>query len=320
MNPEQFEKEVEEYLSRILPEELKKLSVLPYYEFKCFLFSDTHYFSNENIDSFNSLFCGFYNIEFINEHSLSLAIRKPKNLFVDKDSNFIYKVFTKLVNEFCVGISIVTYGRVYWHKLEFTKKRFLNQYDSETKESLRASIEYSPQPVGFDKNETLSFVKNKGFTRFEFLFGAIWSLITNGKKWDQICNNYNKALLLFTLPQVDFSFYDEIFLLYYKSVENLLTVDILQKEKLENELRSINDALSTLGLKNFKDQFKSLYIVRGKIAAHQQQAKIELTTFEHVNDIKYFLDYMLFYKSYESLLKLPETQKIETVLLRKNIK
>ncbi|EMY71606.1 hypothetical protein [Leptospira vanthielii] len=319
MNPGQFDREVEEYLTQVLPKGLKDLSVLPFYEFKCFLFSDTHYFTNENIASFNSLFCGFYNIEFINERSLSLAIRKPKNLFKDKDSNFIYQVFTKIVNEFCVGLSIITYGRIYWHKLELTKKRFSNKYDSESLQNLQAAIDYYPHPVGFDNNEALTLVKKKGFSRFEFLFGTIWSLITNGKKWDQICNNYSKALLLFTIPQVDFSFYDEIFLLYYKSVENLLTVDILQKEKLENELRSINEALSKVGLINFKDQFKTLYIVRNKIAAHQQQVKIELTTFEHVNDIKYFLDYMLFYKSYESLLKLPETQMIETVFLRKNI-
>ena len=88
-------------------------------------------------------------------------------------------------------------------------------------------------PVGYDHDGLPHYDKRAHLQISNLHIGFVWLVVQHGRKWDQIFLNYRRALLLLTLPIADYSFYDEIFLLLYKSLENFIAVEVEGKRGFE---------------------------------------------------------------------------------------
>jgi hypothetical protein len=97
----------------------------------------------------------------------------------------------------------------------------------------------------------------------------------------------------------DLIFYREAFANFYRSFEYFITMRVLKKKKLSNELKELQEGIRLTGLPDqFCQEFQCLYKLRSEQVMHAQRAQKEIDG-EQALKIKTFTDYVLhrYYRS-----------------------
>lgn len=110
---------------------------------------------------------------------------------------------------------------------------------------------------------------------------------------------YLKGIIHLNAGFGDLTFSREAFANFYRSFEYFITVRVLKKKKLENELNDLKKAIRSLGLSDkFCEEFTNLYKIRSEQVMHAQKVPKDMNI-DDVLKIKIFTDYVL-HKYYRS--------------------
>lgn len=263
----------------------------PYYEFGATMWTETHLIEPETIDTFSSFGHPGFRFRYVQKHAFELILQTPKSSFktaLVESPVDVCRVFNEKFDDLAVGLSIGSYGRFHWHKPSI-RRRFTREWDTELGKSYNYRIRPTRHPTGFKD-------KKPSYTRLplevtSLILALFWTILWRDLKWHSTFINYRKALYLFSLAVTDYSFYEEIFLLLYKCIENIIALDQLQRPKLSNELKELKEGLSKRFIpESWLPEFDRLYRVRCKLAAHGINPRLQFVTYEDVHDIKLFLD------------------------------
>jgi len=288
----------------ILLKELGKNFRLKTNEATCFRLTTTvscytSTISLETVREANEMLNPLFSIELIDPSHFKLTILLPKKSFkgIEKDQlpEAIFIKATKHINMMCVGLSIATLGRFWWHGFNW-RDRFIEKFDNESNSQIDVELKHMSHPVSFYTDGKLQYaLDTKLFDISSFLIGLLFiSKSQLETTWRLVSLNYIKGLHLFATPVADINFYDEIFMCYYRCLENLCTVSILKKKSLKNEHKDITRALEICKVpKQALVEFNNVYKIRSSIVAHCQNPNSTLATFEHAHDVKILVDLVL---------------------------
>lgn len=261
--------------------------------------SDTHKFDkirdySLRLSKFNN---PFFDVQGKDE-KLHIKIFRPKNNFFNPTTdtyNFIFKL-EEIIKDYSIGISIISRGIFF--PFELGNLKF--EYEISDSEFGRMIPEFKSsyyQPIRYTNKGKVLFKKRK-IHLYHLIFPIVWTYFRDKKKWEQIHYFYSKALILLSQKDIKNIFYDEVFMLYYKIIENLSTLDFLLLRKLGNEKKEITSVIKS----NITDvylhkEIENIYILRSKILAHSQTSIHELATFKNVYDVKKIVDLLIIKKN-----------------------
>lgn len=245
-----------------------------------------------------------------NNEKVFLTLNRPKLNFFDpakQTKEFKFK-FEEIINDYIIGISIISRGIFYPFRLGNLHFDY-HLFDSEFgKINIEVTIEGN-RPTRFNIKE---IHKKKKMHLYQFIFPLMWTSLREKLKWDQIHYFYSKALILLSQNDIVDRFFDEIFMLFYKTFENIATFDILKKKKLDNELKELQLAVEMcVSDSHLRKQFKELYKLRCKVLAHSQNTKHELATFRNVLEMKRIVDYSIINQLLSHLLNYKDLEEIK---------
>ena len=104
---------------------------------------------------------------------------------------------------------------------------------------------------------------------------------------------YLKGIIHLSAGFGDLSFSREAFANFYRSFEYFITTRVLQKKKLDNELKDLKQGIRSLGLSDkFCEEFANLYKIRSEQVMHAQRGPKDMDM-DDVLKIKTFTDYAL---------------------------
>lgn len=110
------------------------------------------------------------------------------------------------------------------------------------------------------------------------------------EKNEELVSEYLKGLIHLSLNYPGAHFEKDAFSNFYRTFEHLVTSRILKQNKLQNELKQLSGALTSLGFSSeITDEFKKLYSIRGEQAMHAQRSPAKITR-EDTMKMKVFTD------------------------------
>lgn len=255
--------------------------------------SDTH-FTNGLSDTFKTLNDGKFPLISFQENNekIFVTINRTKSNFFDpskQTETFKFK-FEEIINDYIIGLSIISRGIFFPFRLgnlAFDYELFDSEFG---KIDIEVKIE-GKRPTRFNRK---AIHNKKRMHLYQFIFPLFWTSYKQKLKWGQIHYFYSKALILLSQFDIVDRFFDETFMLFYKTFENIATFDILRKRKLKNEFKELQMAIEMCVSDYYlKNQFKELYKLRCRVLAHSQNTKHELATFKNVLEMKRIVDYSI---------------------------
>jgi hypothetical protein len=299
---------------------LKQIEVLPCYQFECIIYSDSHKLINKELDEISQFSHTAYSYTAIDDGAFLYSQKIPKTSFtnsLEDDPAEVINRFQKIFDFLCVSLSICSLGRFWWQR-SFNVRKFTLQYDTEKKVAYNCKPEPLIVPIEVDEHDQLIYDKHETLDLPVFLVSLLLGNIIERQNWISLFYNYRKALHLLFNTNPDLVYNEEIFLLFYKSLENLITVDFYKKKKLSNELFQIKKALQEKGLpSSYIDDFDGIYQVRSSLVAHNQSPKFEIVSFKNILDIKLLLESYIIVDIMDYLYFAKDINLLETSDLRK---
>lgn len=221
------------------------------------------------------------------------------------NGNIDFQSLQEKFDGICVGLSVFTKGRFFWGSAQHGYK-IAPPACLETNTPIEIDVPNFFHPI---KVESEGSSIEKGVLSLNALkFGLLMPALLSSFQLHSIQYNYAKALKLF-YSYAFMSFYEEIFLCFYKALENLCLNAILQKKNFKNDLKDIQGCIKKVGLgENRQNEFKDIYIIRGKIVAHGQSKDLQFVAFEHVYKVKCLLDDLIYEVCFRHLGASPKSR------------
>jgi hypothetical protein len=199
------------------------------------------------------------NINYLKSNQLVLTISDIKEPGID-DNEFVTKAHA-IINLYLVSLNVCTLGLFLPYEDHYLSSSY-ELHNFLTKRSERGFVIHDIH-ANNPLSETITEEEVKNSL---WLYGAL-AKETN----QEIISEYLKGLVHLNLNHPGVNFEKDAFANFYRVFEHLVTNRILKKQKLENELKQIQNELSSMGLgSDIKKEFMELYKIRSCQAMHAQ--------------------------------------------------
>jgi len=194
-----------------------------------------------------------------------------------------------VASSFLIALNIGTMGYFTW-RMQPSLDPMYHVREKNKAESVRMISLLRDKPIDFGVIEEFS---RKEIMNTAVIFGALLRDRESHPKAD-----YLKGLVHICVSHFDIDFYREAFGNFYRALETTVTLRILKKKNLKNEVKDIQKALEEVGAdEHLQAAFQNeIYPIRSSQVAHAQKQQIAID----INDVikvKLLTD-LVMYKTY----------------------
>jgi AbiV family abortive infection protein len=250
------------------------------------IFSYSHIWTAEALEYWNKT-CDCLKMKRMNDREVEIRQALPE--FVKDEDLYIKAMMVTMLH--VIALNIATFGYFWWPPPAWPF-RFTKLYDLKNKRDVGIQVKRSKD----ERMEDRKLTKDDMY-RTMLVFGAIAKL---NERYFEL---YIKATTLMGSDTFENNFYTEAFSNYFLLIERFIEVEILKKPGGKLSVKTMQVELKKLFIDDkIVEEFKNLYIVRGRDAMHSR-GKEKTLTFEEAGKCKAICDLMLF-KYCESKFKL----------------
>ena len=241
------------------------------------IFSYSHIWTTEALEYWNKT-CDCLKMKSINDREVEIRQVLPD--LVKDDDLYIKAMMVTMMH--VIALNVGTFGHFWWPPPAWPF-RFTKLYDLKNKRDVGIQIKRPKDERMEDRKLT-----QDDMYRTMLVFGAM------SKLHERYFELYIKATTLMGSDTFENNFYTEAFSNYFLLMERFIKVEILKKPGGSLSVTIMQAALKRLGISNdLVEEFKNLYIVRGRDAMHSR-GKEQALTFEEAGKCKIMCDLMLF--------------------------
>lgn len=241
------------------------------------IFSYSHIWTTEALEYWNKT-CDCLKMKRMNDREVEIRQALPE--FVKDEDLYMKAMMVTMLH--VIALNVATFGHFWWLPPAWPF-RFAKLYDLKNKRDVGIQVKRSKDERMGDRELT-----KDDMYRTMLVFGAIAKL---NERYFEL---YIKATTLMGSDTFENNFYTEAFSNYFLLIERFIKVEILKKPGGELSVKTMQAELKKLGIDDkILEEFKNLYIVRGRDAMHSR-GKEKALTFEEAGKCKVICDLMLF--------------------------
>lgn len=242
------------------------------------IFSYSHIWTTDALEYWNKT-CDCLKMKRINDREVEVRQALPE---LSKDDDLYIKAMMVTMIH-VVALSVGTFGHFWWTPPAWPF-RFTKLYDLKNRRDVKIQIKRSKDERIEDRKLT-----RDDMYRTMLVFGAM------AKLNERYFEFYIKATTLMGSDTFENNFYAEAFSNYFLLMERFIKVEILKKtDGKKLDVKKMQIELKKLGISDeLVEEFKNIYIVRGRDAMHSRGNE-QVLTFEEAAKCKIMCDLMLF--------------------------